>query len=1587
MKTVKGLLTGLCLAVILAGPALALDQIIPLDPASSRVELLAQDANSLRFRVEVGELQTLDVQTPEGPFTRLIVPGFHHSKIEGAPELPMLNRLVEIPYGAAVRVEILETRSRSIDLDALGVTHRLMPAQPSMPKNADPATWPFVYDPDAYRAEPVAQELARVVDQGSLRAVRIGRLEVSPVEYYPSENRLRVVESVEFAVVFEGGDAARESELKAATWSPFFEGVHHQIAGLRTPHEDHPDLFGNVVTMVVVAPPMFESTLADYVAWKTERGFNTILAITGTPEVGTTSTSIQAYIHGLYNDATPENPAPSFLVFVGDIAEVPTFTLGGDASDRPYACVDADLIPDMYYGRLSATNTTMLQNILDKTLMVDQFTMPNPAYLGEVVMIAGYDTGHGSTHGNGQINYGTSLYFNAAHGITSHTYLYPESGSSSSQIVQNVSDGVSYINYTAHGSTTSWSNPSFTQSNINNLQNDGEYCLAVGNCCLTSSYEIGECFGETWLRAANKGAIGYIGASNSTYWDEDYWWGIGHGPVSANPTYEQTGLGAYDGLFHDHGEAMDQWYVVNDALVFAGNLAVVESGSSRIEYYWNIYNLLGDPSLATFMGVPATNPVVHLPTIFTTSPGLAVEAVPNSYCGLTRDGEILAAGTVDETGSAFLAFDGVLTPGPVQLVVMAQNREPYVASLNVIVPATILIDPPAIDAGVTTTVSVGVFESDGVTPKPGIHVWAEGLDYATAHAVTGSDGYTSLEVTYPYGPSLDIVGQDMADPWELFREALTVNADPIAGIQMHVATAIGLQDTFALNLPGTLFAQNFGPGHGELPEHVLWAFVNDEPGLSTTADSLALTPADAGGVRGVFAVEGCDLIETTFPIIEAYGTLTGTVDAGGAPAVGAVVEGYDASMELAFTAVVDAAGSFDVGEDVLVAPYTLMVDYFGYLHYEAPLFVNYGPNTYDIVLDAAPAGVLTGTITELGTGDPLDATVKVYRSDTMDLYDEVATDPITGEYTTGSLPYFDYTVVVRAWHHIPVTIGITIEEPVVVKDFVLETTIGDLLVLDDTAKGGARPAKIEKGVQLAPAYEDGGAKAVDALVADLEYLGYTATVESASTTDPATWANYDMLICSSGSNTSPLGSAILRNALVAFVTDGGHLLIEGGEVGYDHYGDDNFAETVLHISDWDHDSSGDVTVAEPGHYVMSVPNTITGPIAVDYVGYGDADAVDATADAVKVGSWTSYADNASIVAYDPNPAPQGGQIVFYAFNYAAMDAAVRPQLLQNTVTWLMTLEVGDCSVSGTVTLQGETDHSGVLVQAIPGGGSVLTNAAGDYTLPGLFAGPYQIRASKTDWSIGVQEVVLGESEQMTGVDFLLTPVYVDTWCSQPGSYIGDYQTVSDVITAEGNAAISAVEVFVDITHTFQGDLTVDLTSPAGTTVRLHDRTGGGTDNIYGWYPGDMEPAENLDVLIGEAMAGDWTLAVEDHAGGDQGTLNEWCVRLTHAAITGIDDGQAGLPERLALGRNFPNPFNPKTTLRFDLPHAAAVELAVFDVGGRRVATLHAGLMEPGRHEVEWLGRADDGRALASGLYFARLRAEGTVLTRKMVLIK
>jgi flagellar hook assembly protein FlgD len=87
-------------------------------------------------------------------------------------------------------------------------------------------------------------------------------------------------------------------------------------------------------------------------------------------------------------------------------------------------------------------------------------------------------------------------------------------------------------------------------------------------------------------------------------------------------------------------------------------------------------------------------------------------------------------------------------------------------------------------------------------------------------------------------------------------------------------------------------------------------------------------------------------------------------------------------------------------------------------------------------------------------------------------------------------------------------------------------------------------------------------------------------------------------------------------------------------------------------------------------------------------------------------------------------------------------------------------------------------------------------------------------------------------------------------------------------------------------------------------------------------------------------------------------------------------------------QNTPNPFNPTTTIRFDLAHEGHVELRIYDVAGRVVKTLVNGKMSPGRNlGVGWSGQSDTGARVPSGIYFYQLVTDDITATKKMVLMK
>jgi flagellar hook assembly protein FlgD len=88
-----------------------------------------------------------------------------------------------------------------------------------------------------------------------------------------------------------------------------------------------------------------------------------------------------------------------------------------------------------------------------------------------------------------------------------------------------------------------------------------------------------------------------------------------------------------------------------------------------------------------------------------------------------------------------------------------------------------------------------------------------------------------------------------------------------------------------------------------------------------------------------------------------------------------------------------------------------------------------------------------------------------------------------------------------------------------------------------------------------------------------------------------------------------------------------------------------------------------------------------------------------------------------------------------------------------------------------------------------------------------------------------------------------------------------------------------------------------------------------------------------------------------------------------------------------LHNNYPNPFNPNTTIYYSLPNESAVTITVFDMLGKEIYQLISQKQPSGKHSIQWNGADHDGNKMSAGIYFYQLQASDFVQTKKMVLLK
>ncbi|MBR4229329.1 MAG: T9SS type A sorting domain-containing protein [Bacteroidales bacterium] len=690
---------------------------------------------SLQLTITVG-----DIQTAGTGFQTIYIDGLQPSSRVGAPQLPLFSHLIEVPLCKGFDIDIADDEYDTLQL-AGGL---VMPAQSPRSKS-DTAWHPMEIDRSIYSKDAYYGETPATVEAiGIARDRRLARLQFAPVRYNPVQNKLIVCRKAKLTISYRGADPEATLEMFERYHSPAFN------SGAQTLNDLYPKAVRTTapVRYVIVANSMFRGHLDDFVQWKRRKGFMTDIVYTDNPSVGNTTSSIQTYLRGLYTDATTASPAPTYVLLVGDVAQLPAFSAqvtspsSDHVTDLYYMTwTVGDHLPDCHYGRFSAQTVAQLTPQVQKTLMYEQYTFADPSFLDRAVMVAGVDGGSagdfGYTHADPAMDYAIINYVNGAHGFANVYYFknnvsivptgvtnvtVSSSASGNSAVVRQYYNlGAGLINYSAHGGSTGWGTPNFGNSHVAQMTNVQKFGLMIGNCCLTNKFEESTCFGEALLRKDNYcGAVGYIGGSNSTYWSQDFYWAVGIrsniGP-NMSMAYNSSNLGVYDRTFHTHGESYVNWCTTQGSMLMQGNMAVEasSSGTSMKHYYWEIYHLMGDPSVMPYMTQADTMTISASAALPYGTATLSVIAVPYAYVALTDTvtGNLISAAYANNSGVATLSIPANLPVGDYIIAASAQQYRTTFRSVGIIppggaYPVVTAIDSDPLNAGDTVPLVIHV---------------------------------------------------------------------------------------------------------------------------------------------------------------------------------------------------------------------------------------------------------------------------------------------------------------------------------------------------------------------------------------------------------------------------------------------------------------------------------------------------------------------------------------------------------------------------------------------------------------------------------------------------------------------------------------------------------------------------------------------------------------------------------------------------------------------------------------------------------------------------------------------------------------
>ncbi len=623
------------------------------------VEVVEQYDGATTVRFGLVALKALDVMMPGfGTGTAFRMPGGGFMAKVGAPDLPVIRRMVRVPETGKVRLEVLDTETSS-----LGGRYDVVPFQ-------EPPTWSgpapafsidrAIYDgASSFPASPVTLESVEIFGD-----IRVAWITYCPVRVNPSTGDVDLVTSATVRVSCGDEPGVNELRRHARGYTRSFVKMYDQVLGMDPINET--DIIDGSYVFIGTSESI--GKVEDLIKWKSQKGYQVETGLLS--DIGTSVSDIDAWLEDAYNNW--DNP-PEYVLLVGDHDVVPSPQYSGDrthAADNLYAVVGDGTLPSMHIGRFSGDHINDLSYIAWKTTQHEA-----SPYQPDSInwFLRGFSMA--CTDFKAPEEALLLHEFFEAHAIDSDFYCKKLGGTTPSrdQVISDINEGRSVISYIGHGDITKWVTSDFRISHIANLTNGRKLPWVYTIGCQNGEFDGNYCFCEAFLSEGSvsspKGALVIMGSSTYT-------------PVGPGDTLQ---IHTFRGYFTEklyHLGAAHTW----------GKTKCDEYFGSKGKDMIMMATLFGDPETSTYHDT-APIPVLHNSHSSTISSGDFSVTVTDSSSKSPVKGALVAAyysdtdklldsGYTDSTGTVKLNIPSIPGSKQVTITSTAHNMSPAFTYAN-----------------------------------------------------------------------------------------------------------------------------------------------------------------------------------------------------------------------------------------------------------------------------------------------------------------------------------------------------------------------------------------------------------------------------------------------------------------------------------------------------------------------------------------------------------------------------------------------------------------------------------------------------------------------------------------------------------------------------------------------------------------------------------------------------------------------------------------------------------------------------------------------------------------------------------------